>query len=67
MADEIIEELWKIKDQLGREAGEDLQAFCRQLNKKALERGFQMVDRSCSPQMMVAEDPVEYKTRVDSE
>ena len=65
MADEIIEELWKIKDELGREAGEDLQAFCRRLNKKALERGFQMVDRSCPPQMMVAEDAVEYNARAD--
>jgi hypothetical protein len=29
---EILEEMWRIKDQLWREAGGDLDAFCDQLN-----------------------------------
>lgn len=66
MADEIIEELWRIKDELSVEAGRDLKAFCQRLNETAVGRGFKLVDLSRPPQMMVAEDSVEYKTRTDS-
>ncbi len=65
MADEIIEELWRIKDELSAEAGKDLKAFCQRLNEAAVGRGFKLVDRSRPPQMMVAEDSAEYKTRTD--
>jgi hypothetical protein len=61
MADEIIEELWRIKDELSKEAGDDMKAFCRTLNEKALARGVQLVDRSCPAHMLVAEDTTEYK------
>lgn len=62
MADEIIEELWQIKDAISAEAGSDLKAFCRRLNETAAGRGFKLVDRSRSPQMMVAEEAAKYKT-----
>jgi hypothetical protein len=63
MADEIIEELWRIKDELSAEAGNDLKAFCQRLNETAAGRGFKLVDRSRPPQMMVAEEPSEYRTK----
>ena len=31
MADEIITELWKIKDDLSKEAGKDMKAFCHRM------------------------------------
>jgi formiminotetrahydrofolate cyclodeaminase len=36
MADEIIEELWRIKDELSAEAGKDLKAFCQRRNETAV-------------------------------
>lgn len=63
MADEIIEELWRIKDELSQEAGKDMKAFCLRLNEAARLRGEVLIDRSCLPQMKVAEDPGEYKTK----
>ncbi len=61
MADEIIEELWRVKDELSKEAGDDMKAYFRRLNERALARGAKLVDRSRPPQMMVAEDSGEYK------
>lgn len=62
MADEIITELWRIKDGLGEEAGWDMKAFCRRLNEEARRKGEVLVSRSCSVKMMVAEEPAEYGT-----
>jgi hypothetical protein len=62
MADEIMEELWRIKDELSNEAGDDMNAYCRQLNEKALAQGFILVSRSDSSELMVAEEPEGYKT-----
>ncbi len=36
MKDEIIEELWRIKDELAREANYDIHVLCRELER---ERG----------------------------
>lgn len=60
MADKIITELWKIKDDLSKEAGKDMKAFCHRLNEEARRGGDVLVSRSCSTDMMVAEDPPEY-------
>ncbi len=67
MADEIMKELWAVKDKLSEEAGDDMTAFCRKLNEKALVRGAQLVDRSHAADMLVAEGSAEYKTRYKSE
>lgn len=62
MADEILEELWKIKDELSEKCRQmGWKAYAEYLNEKALVQGFHIVDRSCSSQTMVAEDPAEYK------
>lgn len=63
MADEIMDELWKIKDELSKEADKDIKAFCRRLNEEARQRGEVLVDRSQPPKKLVAEEPAEYKTR----
>ncbi len=60
MADEIIEELWRIKDELSKEAGDDMKAYFRRLNEKALARGAKFVSAPCR-ELKVAEEPVEYK------
>jgi len=65
MADEIIEELWRVKDELSKEAGDDMEVFFRRLNERALARGAKLVDRSGPGQLMVAEEPTEYKTKKD--
>ena len=62
MADEIITELWKIKDDLSKEAGKDMKAFCRRLNEEARWSGEVLVSRSHSAEMRVAEDPAKYGT-----
>ena len=61
MADELMEELWKIKDELSRKCGGDLRAYCDYLNRAVSIEGFEVVDRSRPPQMKVAEDAAEYK------
>jgi hypothetical protein len=62
MADEILEELWKVKDELSEKCRQmGWQEYCAYLNRTVSVDGFKLVDRSRPPQMMVAEDPVEYK------
>lgn len=63
MADEIMEELWKIKDELSEKFGGDLQAYCDYLNRTAVAEGFELVDRSRPAQARVAEEPPEYRSR----
>ena len=63
MADEIMKELWEVKDKLSEEAGRDTNAFCKRLNEESIAKGFRLVNRSRSPQMKVAEESAEYKTK----
>lgn len=46
MRDEVIEELWRIKDDLARRANYDVQTLCRELQKKQQKSIAQIVDRS---------------------
>jgi hypothetical protein len=46
MRDEIIEELWQIKDKLARNANYDVRERCRQLREQQGKSGAAMVDRS---------------------
>ncbi|MCX7013873.1 MAG: hypothetical protein NTW86_15200 [Candidatus Sumerlaeota bacterium] len=50
MKDEIIEELWRAKDDLAREANYDIHALCRELRKKEASSPDQVVDRSAARQ-----------------
>ncbi len=63
MADEIMKELWAIKDKLSEEAGRDMKAFCKRLNEESLTRGFRVVNRSRSKRLLVAEESAEYNVR----
>jgi hypothetical protein len=63
MADEVITELWRVKDELSKEAGKDLKAFCKRLNEGARLRGEVLINRSHLPQMKVAEHSAEYIIR----
>lgn len=62
MADEIIEELWRIKDELSKEAGDDMKAFFRRLNERALARGAKLVSAP-GRELKVAEESAEYNVR----
>ncbi len=65
MADEIIEELWKIKDELSLKCQQmGWQKYAAYLKQTVSTDGFKVVSRQ--PQMKVAEDPTLYKTRTDS-
>ena len=46
MSDEIMRELWRIKDELAREANYDIHVLCRQLREKQSTAGGPIVDRS---------------------
>ncbi len=46
MKDEIIQELWQIKDELAREANYDVNVLCRQLREHQAISRVQVVDRS---------------------
>jgi hypothetical protein len=46
MADEIIEELWKIKDDIARECGYDVKALVARLEDKKYGKDRQVVDLS---------------------
>lgn len=50
MKDEIIEELWKIKDQIASEAKGSTQVLFDRLRKVALSPSQRRVDRSLRPQ-----------------
>ena len=63
MADEIMKELWTVKDKLSEEAGRDMNAFCKRLNRESLARGFRVVNRSRSKRLQVAEESAEYRVR----
>jgi hypothetical protein len=49
MKDEIIEELWRIKDELAREANYDIHVLCHQLRERQARSRAQVVDRSACP------------------
>ncbi len=46
MKDEIIAELWQIKDELAREANYDVHVLCRELREGQTTSHAQVVDRS---------------------
>ncbi len=46
MNDEIITELWRIKDELAREANYDVHVLCRELREKQRSSEAKVVDRS---------------------
>ena len=46
MSDEIIEELWRIKDSIAREHGYDIEALVAYLQSKEKAEGRQIVDLS---------------------
>ena len=46
MHDEIIAELWQIKDELAREVNYDVHALCRELREKQISSNDLIVDRS---------------------
>jgi hypothetical protein len=46
MKDEIIQELWQIKDDLAREANYDVHVLCQRLREQQAVSHEQIVDRS---------------------
>ena len=46
MRDEIIQELWQIKDELAREANHDVHLLCQKLREQQAASREQIVDRS---------------------
>ena len=44
MSDEVIEELWRIKDDMGREHGYDVARLATDLQRRQREGGHQVVD-----------------------
>jgi len=62
MADEIIEELWRIKDELSNEVDDDMKSFFRRLSERALARGATLVSAP-RRELQVAEKSAEYNVR----
>jgi hypothetical protein len=46
MKDEIMQELWQVKDELARQANYDVHILCRQLRERQASSHVQVVDRS---------------------
>ncbi len=46
MSDEIIQELWRIKDELAREANYDVHVLCQKLRSTQENSKVKIVDRS---------------------
>lgn len=59
MADEIITELWRIKDQLAREFNYDVVALAREMQRRGRASGRPLVDLSCPPPPAAAIIPTE--------
>jgi hypothetical protein len=49
MADEIMQELWRIKDEIARSVNYDVRELCRRLREEQGKSGAVMVDRSACP------------------
>jgi hypothetical protein len=49
MSDEIIRELWRIKDELAREAQYDVHVLCQKLREQQAASRERVVDRSAKP------------------
>ncbi|MCF7849578.1 MAG: hypothetical protein K9M45_12070 [Kiritimatiellales bacterium] len=65
MTDEIIKELWEIKDALGQTEGRDLSAFCKKLNKASEKRGTHLIrhiryPHEATKKLEVAEESSDY-------
>jgi len=61
MADEIIKELWKIKDAIAKEYGCDVKSLVAHLRAKKHEGGKEVVDLRCMKQ--AAEQNAEAEAR----
>ena len=46
MPDEIIQELWAVKEQSAKDAGYDLDELCRRFQERDRTTGARVVDRS---------------------
>jgi hypothetical protein len=49
MRDDIIDELWRIKDELANEANYDIHVLCQQLRERQTASREPIVDRSVAP------------------
>jgi hypothetical protein len=54
MSDEILQELWRIKDELAREAQYDVHVMCQKLREQQAASPEQVVDRSAEHGTSVA-------------
>ena len=48
MSDEIIQELWRIKEELAREANYDVHVLCQKMREIQANSHVQVIDRSAS-------------------
>jgi len=61
---EILEELWSIKDRLSKEASNDLHDYCAKINAAAKEKGFTVlksISENNNISFAVAEKSTTYK------
>jgi len=64
MADEIMEELWEVKDELSLKCKQmGWQKYCEYLNQTVSTNGFRLLNRSRSKMMQVAEESAEYNVQ----
>jgi len=62
---EILEELWAVKDKLSHEAANGLHDYCDKINAAAKEKGFillQTIPPNIETTFAVAEESTSYKT-----
>ena len=60
---DILKELWAVKDKLSKEASKDLVAYCAKINEAARRDGFKMqksLPDNSKVSFAVAEDSVNY-------
>ena len=63
MTDAIIEELWRIKDAIAREYGDDVDAFVAHLRAQGLSPGQRVVDLRATRTADKAMHPTRIRTR----
>ena len=61
---DILEELWTIKDKLSEEASNNLYDYCKKINTAAKKEGFTLVKSISSGKntLAVAEETTDYRT-----
>lgn len=69
MKDEIIEQVWRAKDAIGKKYHYDVRKMAEDLRKRERSSGALIVNlrqgRSVTPTGCIAEDSAEYKTKTD--